>query len=127
MTETTEQTNEERQSKAREMLKAVHDDQCAEINGREYKLTKLTHFKRRKVFAFYSHVQNDLARGDFWFLESKDWAEIEKTIEGVVTFDGDLLSKRQDHWSDYPEDYLLFIQTMLGAISYPFLSGISGG
>jgi len=113
--------------KAKDMMKAVHEDKCAEINGREYHLTNLTHIKRRKVFSYFTHVQNDLQRGDLWFLESPEWTEVEKVISNCILFDGDLLSKRKDHWEEYPEDYMLFIQTMMGAISYPFLSGISGG
>jgi len=117
---------EEKAAQAQAMMKAVHEDQCAEIHGREYHLTSLTHVKRRKVFAFFTHVQNELQRGDLWFLESPEWAEVEKVINNCVMFDGDLLSKRKEHWDEYPEDYMLFIQTMMGAISYPFLSGFSG-
>lgn len=113
--------------KAKEMLAQVNEDRCAVINGREYVLTNITHVKRRKVFAFFSHVQADLQRGDFWFFDSKDWGEVEKVINNCVLFEGDLLSKKQGHWEEYPEDYLLFVQTMLGALSYPFLSGINGG
>lgn len=123
----TNQPEKSQADQAREMLKAVHDDKCAEINGREYRLTNLTHFKRRKVFAFFSHIQNDVTRGDFWFIESPEWRDVEEVIENCVTFKGDLLSKRQNHWDEYPQDYLLFIQTMLGAISYPFLSAMHGG
>ena len=123
----TTETEANTAEKAKAMLKAVHDDKCAEINGREYHITKINHIKRRKVFAFYSHIQHAVAKGDFWFMESDDWRDVEKVIENAVTFDGDLLSKRQGHWDEYPEDYLLFVQTMLGALSYPFLSGISGG
>lgn len=112
---------------AKEMLKEVHEDKCAEINGREYHITSINHIKRRKVFAYFTHVQADLQKGDLWFLDSPDWREVEKVIEDCVTFDGMQISKRQGHWDEYPEDYMLFVQTMLGALSYPFLSGLSGG
>ena len=109
------------------MLKSVHDDKCAEINGRQYHITKVNHKKRRKVFAFFSKVQNDVKYGNMWFLDSQEWADVEKTIENVVTFEGNLLSKLPDHWDNYPEDYLVFVSTMMGALSYPFLSGFTGG
>lgn len=121
------QPEQDMQTQAMQMVKAVHDDKCAEINGREYHITNINHIKRRKVFAFFTHIQHDLQRQDMWFLESKEWQEVERVIENCVTFNGDLLSKLNTHWDDYPEDYMLFIQTMLGAISYPFLSGVNGG
>lgn len=109
------------------MIKEVHEDKCAEINGRRYEITNINHIKRRKVFAFYSHVQHDAAKGDFWFMESPEWRDVEKVIENAVTYKGDLLGKLSNHWDEYPEDYLLFVQTMLAALSYPFLKGLSGG
>lgn len=111
---------------AKEQIKAVHEDGCATINGRDYRITNVNHKKRRKVFSYFTHVQHDLNNRDFWFLESPEWASIEEVISNIVTFDGQLLSKLPDHWEKHPEDYLLFIQTMLGAISYPFLAGVSG-
>lgn len=111
---------------ATDMIKAVHEDGMAEINGREYGITKLTHKKRRKVFAFFTHIQGDLQKQDFSFLDTDRWTDVESVIENVVTFNGSLLSKLPDHWDTYPDDYLIFVSTMLGAISYPFLSG-SGG
>lgn len=111
---------------AHDMARAIYEDNCAEINGREYVITKMNHIKRRKVFAYFTHIQDSLSRGDLWFLDSKDWSEVEKTIMDVVTYDDRTLSKSKSHWDDYPEDYILFIQSMLPAISYPFLKGLSG-
>jgi hypothetical protein len=111
---------------ALEMAKAIHEDKCATINGRDYVITNINHFKRRKVFSYFTHVQSDLSRADMWFLESSDYAEVEKVIMSVVTFDGEVLSKRSTHWDEFPEDYILFVQTMLPVISYPFLKGLNG-
>jgi hypothetical protein len=122
----TQPTDQEQAQKAREMMQAVHEDKCATINGRDYNITKLNHIKRRKVFAFFTRVQTDLQRGDFWWLESKEWQEVEAVIENAVTFDGNLLSRTQGHWEAYPGDYILFVQTMLGAMSFPFLPESSG-
>lgn len=117
---------EGKQKQAQAMIRAVHEEGVAEINGREYHITALTHKKRRKVFAFFTHVQADLQRQDFSFLDSERWAAVEAVIENVVTHNGSLLAKSPDHWETYPEDYLIFVSTMLGAISYPFLPGSSG-
>jgi hypothetical protein len=119
--------DKELQSNALSMLKAIDEDRCAEINGREYKITAVTHDKRRKVFAFYSRFGSDIQRGDFWFLTTPEFADVEKVISNIVTFEGSLLSKLPNHWDEYPEDYLIFIPSMLGALSYPFLRGNLGG
>lgn len=116
----------EQQAQAQAMLKAVHDDKCAEINGRSYQITELTHKKRRKVFSYFTHIQKDISNGDFSFLDSPQWESVELVIENVVLFNGSLLSKIPDHWDKYPQDYILFVPTMLGAISYPFLAENSG-
>lgn len=117
----------EQVSKAQDMMREVHEDKCATINGRDYVITPINHIRRRKVFAYFTHIQNDLMRQDMWFLDSPDWREVEKIIEDHVTYDDIQISKRSNHWEEFPEDYILFVQTMMGALSYPFLSGINGG
>lgn len=122
MTTDTEQAN-----KALEMVRDVYEDGEAEINGRTYQLTKTNHKKRRKVFAFTSKIGPQMQRGDFSWMDSPEFASVEETINNIVMFDGDLLSRRPDHWDEYPEDYMIFIPTVLGAISYPFMKGAGGG
>lgn len=112
----------EEQSKALDQVKAVYEDGKAEINGREYVFNKMTHKKRRKVFAFFTRIQHDLQRGDFWWMESPEFEGVEQIINDTVTFGGDALSRLDTHWDHYPQDYMLFISTALGVISYPFMT-----
>lgn len=112
--------------KAFDMLKAVNDDGKAEINGRTYVLTKTVHKKRRKIFGFYTKCQAQIIASDYSFLDSVEFESVENLINNIVTFNGDLISRLPNHWEDYPEDYILFVVTMLGAISYPFLIGVVG-
>lgn len=113
-------------SKAYEMIKAVYEDGEAEINGRTYTLAKTTHKKRRKVFAFFTKYGTQMEKGDFSFLETPEFAEVEKVMNNVILFDGQMISRLEQHWEEYPEDYMLFVTTFLGAISYPFLKGVAG-
>ena len=115
------------ENEALEMLKAVYDDGQAEIHGRAYELTKTTHKKRRKVFAFFSKYQKQIFSSDYSFLESEEFEHVEGLINNLVLFKGTLLSRIPDHWEKYPEDYLLFVTTMLGVISYPFFRDVVGG
>jgi len=105
-------------------VRAVYEDGKATINGRDYEIAKMRHKDRRKVFAFFSKIQEDMNRNNFWWLESPEWSDVEKVIESNVLFDGEKLANLDTHWDNYPQDYMLFVSTMLGALSYPFLSGI---
>lgn len=109
------------EKKAIAMLKAVFEDEEAEINGRVYQFTKTNHKKRRKVFAFYTKIGSRLQSGDMSFLDSPEFEPVEKVINDIVMVDGELLSRKTDHWDEYPEDYITFIGTALGVISYPFM------
>lgn len=113
-------------SAAVDMARAVHEDKCATINGRDYEITSVTHKNRRKVFAFYSKVGESIGRGDFSFMDTDEWDVVEKTIENIVLFNGCLLSKSAGHWEEHPQDYITFVATMLVAISYPFFQGGNG-
>ena len=113
--------------KALELAKAINDEKKATINGRDYAIYGVNHKKRRKVFSLFTHIQKDLENGDFSFLDSDEFEKVENVINSCVTYNGVALDKTPDHWDKFPEDYLIFIQTMFAAFSYPFLSGISGG
>jgi hypothetical protein len=111
------------QKQALNQVKAVYDDGFAEINGREYHFAKMRHQQRRSVFAYFSSVQRQITQGNFSFLDDPAFKQVEKLIENSVTFDGSLLSKLPEHWEDYSEDYLTFVSTAMGVISYPFMRG----
>ena len=111
---------------AQDMIKSVYEDGEAEINGRVYTMTSTTHTERRKVFAFFSTCNKDISEGDFSFLDSKKFEAIEKIINNTVLFEGCLLSRMPDHWEKYPEDYVIFVNTMMGSMSYPFFRGVVG-
>ena len=100
-------------------IKEIYDDGVAEINGREYKFTKSTHKKRRKIFAFSSRVGGMAEVGDFSFLDWDEFDTIEKVICDMILFDNMQLSKLSMHWEQYPEDYLMLITTAMAVISYP--------
>lgn len=107
--------------KALAMLKAAADDGYAEINGRRYDFSKVPFKEARKVFAFYTSIQSQLANENLWFLESPEFEAVEKIIESRVLYNGSSLNKIGSHWDKYPEDYAIFIATAMGVISYPFL------
>ena len=108
---------------AKDLIKQTYEDGEAEINGRKYTFSKFVHAERRKVFAYMSSIQELLVRGDFSFLDNSTYLGIEKLIFDKVLFEGVQLSKKQHHFEQYPEDYILLVSTCLQVISYPFLKG----
>jgi len=123
-----DQISPEQQAAAKAMIQAVYEDGYAEINGRRYEFLKMTHKQRRKVFAFYSRIAEQVQRKNFAFLDSPDFEPVEAVINAAVTVDGRSLVKSSDeHWDAHPEDYLLFLATALPAISFPFLSAAPTG
>lgn len=113
----------EKQKKALEMIKAVYDDGYAEINGNRYDFAKMTHKKRRKVFAFFTGVASEITRQSMEFLDTERFEEIERVMFEYVLFDGVQLSKQPDHFEEHPGDYIMLITTALQVISLPFMAG----
>lgn len=126
MDKTDLRTDEEKaiaQKKALGQIKAVFEDGVATINGRDYVFTKATHKKRLKVFSYFTGIKGMIEKQDFSFMGNDDFDAVMDIIENLVTFDNSLLSKRPQHWDEYPQDYMMFVTTALGVISYPFLQG----
>lgn len=113
----------EKQKKALEMIKAVYDDGYAEINGNRYEFAKMTHKKRRKVFAFFTGIASEMTRQSMEFLDTERFEEIERLMFDYVLFDGVQLSKQPEHFEEYAGDYIMLITTALQVISLPFMAG----
>ena len=119
-----EKTDEQlAQEQALAQIRAVYEDGTAIVNGREYTFTKATHKKRLKVFSYFTGVREMMARQDFSFMGEESYEKIEQIVSELVTFEGTLLSKKPNHWNEFPQDYMVFMTTALGVISYPFLQG----
>lgn len=114
-------TPQEKQAAAMAQIRAVYEDGEAEINGRTYKLHKMVHVDRRKVWAFFSSVQRQIQEGNFSYLDTPQFAAVEEVMWKNVSFDGATLSKLRDHWEEYPEDYMQLVSTVMGVMSFPFI------
>lgn len=114
-------TPQEQREAALAQIRGVYEDGEAEVNGRTYKFHKMTHVERRKVFAFQSSVQGQLAAGNFAFLDTPVFAQVEEVMWKNISFDGSVITKLRDHWEEYPEDYMMLVSTAMGVMSYPFI------
>ena len=116
-------TEKDQSAAALAMIKAVYNDGSAEIGETKYVFTKMIHKNRRSVFAFYSAHAPAIQTGDFRFLDTPEFDRIEGIVNNHVTVNDSALAKIPQHWDDHAGEYLLFIQTALSVISYPFLAG----
>ena len=110
--------NDEKLLKARKLLKAINDDGYAEINGRKYDLLTFNHADREKIFSYYTTVNFLFENGNYSFLDTDKFQEIKLVIFGHTLFEHDVLSA--DHFDKYPQDYILYVVTMLSAMAFPF-------
>lgn len=107
-------------NKIKELFKEIHDDKCAEINGRKYNISNFIHKKRRKVWAYFTSVNILIDSGNYSFMDSDKFLEIETIIFENTTFENCKLSTK--HFEKYPQDYINYITAMMGAITYPFFA-----
>ena len=119
-----EDKHKNQESEALAMVQAVADEGLATINGTDYEFTSMTHKQRRKVFAFYTKVAQDLKNKNFSFLDSAEWDGIEKLLGDHVLVDGVQINKHTgDYWDKNAGDYLQFVATAMPVICYPFMQG----
>jgi len=119
-------TEVEKREEGLKQIKAVADDGFAEINGRKYTFNKFTFVERRTVFGYMSSIEMRLKTKDLSFFDEPKFTEVERIINRNVTFDDGMTLSKKNVFEDYPEDYMMFIQTALMVISYPFLKGQLG-
>lgn len=114
---------EAQEKQANTDVEAIVRDGFAEINGREYHFGKLNFKKRLKVFAYASSIAGTLKRGDMSWMDSQDFAPIEKLFFDNVLFENMQLSKLPEHFDNYPQDYISLIPACIAVITYPLKNG----
>jgi predicted transcriptional regulator len=106
-----------------EILKQLEEwvnNSAFEVNGREYKISKLSHQFRLEVLAIYSQIEANLTMGNYGFLMNKDFKDLMKKVDSKILFEDSQISKLPNHFEDYAEDYLDYVSLSLKVISYPF-------
>ncbi len=114
------------QSQSLDTVRAVYEDKCMSINGRDYRLTICQFPEMREVFGYASKIQSSLENGDFSFMSTPEFSRVESILANRYTYEGVQISKLKDHWDKHPEDYLVFITMGMAAIGYPFMRGAGG-
>lgn len=119
----TEPTKEEEVKSPLDKIKDCYNDASIEVNGRSYKICKLNHRKRLKVFGYMSSIRFKISNQDFSFMGSDDQIRIEELMFSNMLYNDSRLTGIDNHFEKYGEDYLLLFTTALSVFSYPFMKG----
>lgn len=102
-------------------FKEIYEDgEMTLPSGVTYQFTKLNHKQRLKVFTRFQSLESQ----GLMFFDSPEFEIIEKIIENSILVDKIQLSKLFNHWEDNASEFFTFYTNAMGAISYPFLSGV---
>lgn len=107
--------------KIKEIESVVNDNNKADINGRTYQLSKMTHKQRLPFLQYFQNVQPNPMTG--MSVEKMDLERTEDMLAPYVLFENATLKNLPNHFDKYPEDYLTYIDTMLMVVVFPFLKG----
>lgn len=107
--------------KIKEIESVVNDNNKADINGRTYQLSKMTHKQRLPFLQYFQNVQPNPMTG--MSVEKMDLERTEDMLAPYVLFENATLKNLPNHFDKYPEDYLTYIDTMLMVVVFPFLRG----
>lgn len=91
-----------------------------EVNGNEYKLSKLSHQFRLEVLSLYSQIEANITMGNYGFITDQKFKDLMKKVDDRILFDGSQISKIPNHFETHAEDYLDYVALSLKLISYPF-------
>lgn len=91
-----------------------------EINGRQYKFSKLSHQFRLEVLAMYSQIEANITMGNYGFLVEPTFKKLMEKVDERILFENSQISKLDKHFEKYAEDYIDYIAIGLKVICYPF-------
>lgn len=91
-----------------------------EVNGREYKLSKLSHQFRLEVLAMYSQIEANITMGNYGFMTDPKFKKLMEKVDEKILFENSQISKLEKHFEKYAEDYIDYIAIGLKVICYPF-------
>ncbi|WP_373073901.1 hypothetical protein [Sulfurimonas sp.] len=111
---------EEQREAILKQLEEWHTNGSFEVNGRTYKLSKLSHQFRLEVLALYSQIEGSITMGNYGFITDDKFKTLMKKVDDRILFDNSQISKLPNHFEDYAEDYIDYVALGLKVICYPF-------
>jgi len=119
---------EEKRLKILEETKKIIDSGTIEIGENSYTIQKMDFRKGRKVFTYFTSIQMNLTVGNYLFMQTPEFAEVEELICQYIDFNKSSIKAIgiDKHFGDNMKDYDPLMQTCLTVFSFPFLPGVNG-
>lgn len=104
-------------------IRAMYDAGVITVNDRDYEVLSLTHYKRLKIYSYFSTIKDEMQLGTLGFLDTPKFREISDLMLNSIVFDKVILSKRSGHFEEYGHDFIELTFSALLVFSYPLLNG----
>jgi hypothetical protein len=103
-------------------IKALYKKGFFDIGDNKYQFSKMPFKKSKKIFSYLTSIASELELGRLGFLDSPKFDdEIEPLLFQYMLLDGFKLETIDDHFDEYPSDYIEFVTMSIQGFSAPFL------
>jgi hypothetical protein len=103
-------------------IKEIYKKGFFDIGENKYQFSKMPFKKAKKIFAYLTSIASELELGRLGFLDSPKFDdEIEPLLFQYMLFDGFKIDTIDDHFDEYPSDYIEFVTMSIQGFSAPFL------
>jgi hypothetical protein len=103
-------------------IKALYKKGFFQIGENKYEFIKMPFKKAKKIFAYLTAIAGKLDAGNLEFLDSEKFDdEIEPLLFEYMLFDGFKLDTLDEHFDEYPSDYIEFVTMSIQGFAAPFL------
>lgn len=103
-------------------FKELLDKNGFDIGSRQYRFAKMPFKMGKKIFAYLTAVASQLDAGNFSFLDTDKFEnDIEPILFDYLLVDGFKLSTLENHFDEFPSDYMQAVVAAIQGFSAPFL------
>lgn len=119
---------EEKRLKIIEETKKIIDSGTIEIGENSYAIQKMDFRKARKVYTYFTSIQMNLTVGNYLFMETPEFSEVEKLICQYIDFNKSSINAIgiDKHFNEHRNDYDPLMTTCMTVFSYDFIPGVAG-
>tara|TARA_R110000764_G_scaffold60448_4_gene129779 strand:- start:1024 stop:1446 length:423 start_codon:yes stop_codon:yes gene_type:complete len=107
-------------------IKAIYKKGFFEVGENKYEFSKMPFKKAKKIFAYLTAIAGELEAGQLGFIDSHKFDnDIEPLLFQYMLVNGFKLDTVDDHFDEFPSDYIEFVSTAIQGFAAPFLPEVA--